>query len=52
VAIAGGGSPVRQVLAAGLLDELDLHVAPVVLGRAPLALDDRGRGGGATQLAS
>jgi dihydrofolate reductase len=92
VQIAGGGSLVRQVLAAGLLDELDLHVAPVVLGegmrlfdgdlglgvteglelvpsrvlhtptvthvrysvtgRAPLVLDDRGRGGGATQLVS
>ncbi|MGF1664500.1 MAG: dihydrofolate reductase family protein [Kineosporiaceae bacterium] len=92
VAVAGGGSLVRQVLAAGLLDELDLHIAPVVLGdgmrlldgdlglaageglelvpsrvvhtpavthvrytvtgRAPLVLDDRGRGGGATQLAS
>jgi dihydrofolate reductase len=85
VAVAGGGSLVRQVLAAGLLDELDLHVVPVVLGtglrlldadlglgdkegieltptrvvhtpgvthlrysvngRAPLVLDDRGRGG-------
>ncbi|WP_158851768.1 dihydrofolate reductase family protein [Saccharothrix deserti] len=84
VAVAGGGSLVRQVLAAGLLDELDLHVVPVVLGtgmrlldadlgldakegieltptrvvhtpdvthirysvdgRAPLVLDDRGRG--------
>ncbi|WP_447005921.1 dihydrofolate reductase family protein [Saccharothrix isguenensis] len=84
VAVAGGGSLVRQVLAAGLLDELELHVVPVVLGtgmrlldadlrlgvkegieltptrvlhtpdvthiryrvkgRAPLVLDDRGRG--------
>ncbi|WP_367131842.1 dihydrofolate reductase family protein [Saccharothrix sp. HUAS TT1] len=84
VAIAGGGTLVRQVLAAGLLDELELHVVPVVLGtglrlldadlglgekegveltplrvlptpnathiryrvdgRAPLVLDDRGRG--------
>lgn len=32
VAIAGGGSLVRQVLRAGLLDELELHIAPVVLG--------------------
>ncbi len=86
VAVAGGGTLVRQVLAAGLLDELELHVVPVVLGtglrlldadlglghkegieltptrvlhtpgvthirytvrgRAPLVLDDRGRGGG------
>ena len=84
VAVAGGGALVRQVLAAGLLDELELHVVPVVLGdglrlldadlglghkegieltptrvlhapdvthirytvegRAPLVLDDRGRG--------
>jgi dihydrofolate reductase len=32
VAIAGGASTVNQYLAAGLLDELRLHVAPVVLG--------------------
>ncbi|MFI7606311.1 dihydrofolate reductase family protein [Micromonospora sp. NPDC049366] len=92
VAVAGGGSLVRQVLAAGLLDELELHVVPVVLGsglrlldadlglgekegieltptrvistpevthiryalrgRAPLLLDDRGSGGGATTIVS
>jgi dihydrofolate reductase len=84
VAVAGGGTLLRQVLAAGLLDELELHIVPVVLGtgmrlfdadldleekqgieltptrvvhtdhvthirytvdgRAPLLLDDRGRG--------
>jgi dihydrofolate reductase len=32
VSIAGGASTVNQYLAAGLLDELYLHVAPVVLG--------------------
>ncbi|WP_329051284.1 dihydrofolate reductase family protein [Amycolatopsis sp. NBC_01488] len=32
VAIAGGGDLVRQVLEEGLLDELELHVVPVVLG--------------------
>jgi dihydrofolate reductase len=32
VAVAGGGTLLRQVLAAGLLDELELHVAPVLLG--------------------
>jgi dihydrofolate reductase len=32
VAIAGGAATVNQYLAAGLLDELRLHVAPVVLG--------------------
>ncbi|MCS7477328.1 dihydrofolate reductase family protein [Umezawaea endophytica] len=89
VAVAGGGELVRQVLQAGLLDELELHVAPVVVGtglrlldildlpakeaielvptrvvhtpsvthirysvggRAPLVLDDRGRGGGPAQV--
>ncbi|MFV2101285.1 dihydrofolate reductase family protein [Micromonospora sp. LOL_024] len=46
VAVAGGGSLVRQVLRAGLLDELELHVVPVVLGTglrlfdADLGLDD------------
>jgi dihydrofolate reductase len=32
VAIAGGAQTVNQFLAAGLLDELVLHIAPVVLG--------------------
>jgi dihydrofolate reductase len=32
VAIAGGASTVNQFLAAGLIDELRLHVAPVLLG--------------------
>ena len=32
VAVAGGGTLIRQVLAAGLLDELELHFVPVVLG--------------------
>ncbi|MFE2756219.1 dihydrofolate reductase family protein [Actinosynnema sp. NPDC059335] len=39
VAVAGGGSLVRQVLAAGLLDELELHVVPVVLGSGLRLLD-------------
>ncbi len=32
VAVAGGGTLLRQVLAAGLLNELELHVTPVLLG--------------------
>ena len=32
VAVAGGGELLRQVLAAGLLDQLELHISPVVLG--------------------
>jgi dihydrofolate reductase len=39
VAIAGGGTFVRQVLRAGLLDELDLHIVPVVLGTGMRLLD-------------
>ncbi|MFE9184115.1 dihydrofolate reductase family protein [Micromonospora haikouensis] len=45
VAVAGGGSLVRQVLRAGLLDELELHIVPVVLGGG-LRLFDAGSGGG------
>ncbi|MFC7544844.1 dihydrofolate reductase family protein [Plantactinospora sp. GCM10030261] len=47
VAVAGGGSLVRQVLKAGLLDELELHIVPVLLGTglslfdADLDLDDK-----------
>jgi dihydrofolate reductase len=32
VAIAGGASTINQYLAAGLLDELRTHIAPVTLG--------------------
>jgi dihydrofolate reductase len=32
VAIAGGASTVQQYLAAGLLDELYLHIVPILLG--------------------
>jgi dihydrofolate reductase len=32
VAVAGGGDVLRQVLAARLLDQLELHIAPVLLG--------------------
>jgi dihydrofolate reductase len=39
VAVAGGGTLVRQILAAGLLDELDLHIAPVLLGDGMRLLD-------------
>ncbi|MEV0614865.1 dihydrofolate reductase family protein [Nonomuraea sp. NPDC050404] len=39
VNVAGGGSLVRQVLKAGLLDELELNVVPVVLGTGMRLLD-------------
>lgn len=42
VSIAGGASTVRQYLAAGLLDELYLHIAPVVLGSGERLLEDVG----------
>jgi len=42
VAIAGGASAVRQYLAAGLLDELYLHIVPVVLGAGERLLRDVG----------
>ncbi|UOZ04067.1 dihydrofolate reductase family protein [Amycolatopsis sp. WQ 127309] len=32
VAVAGGGELLQQVLRAGLLDQLELHIAPVLLG--------------------
>ncbi len=40
VAVAGGAATINQYLAAGLLDELRVHVAPVILG-AGEALFDR-----------
>jgi len=33
VAVAGGANVVQQCLRAGLLDELQVHIAPVLLGR-------------------
>jgi dihydrofolate reductase len=39
VKVAGGGTLLQQVLAAGLLDELELNVAPVVLGTGMRLLD-------------
>jgi dihydrofolate reductase len=39
VAVAGGGALVKHVLQAGLLDELELHIVPVVLGDGMRLLD-------------
>jgi len=39
VAVAGGGRMLRQIIAAGLLDQLDLHIVPVVLGDGMRLLD-------------
>jgi dihydrofolate reductase len=43
VAIAGGASAVRQYLAAGLLDELYLHIVPIILGAGERLLEDVGQ---------
>lgn len=40
--IAGGASIVQQALRAGLLDELQLHVAPLLLGDGTRLLDNLG----------
>jgi len=42
VAVAGGASTVRQYLAGGLLDELHLHIVPIVLGAGERLLDGVG----------
>jgi dihydrofolate reductase len=42
VSVAGGAATVRQFIRAGLLDELHLHIAPVILGRGERLLDDVG----------
>ena len=49
VHIAGGAEPVQQYLKAGLLDELQIHVAPVLLG-AGTRLFDGGAGETAPKL--
>jgi dihydrofolate reductase len=42
VSIAGGASAIRQFIAAGRLDELYLHLVPVVLGAGERLLEDVG----------
>jgi dihydrofolate reductase len=42
VMLWGGGHVARQYLAAGLLDELELHVVPVLLGGGSRLLDNLG----------
>ena len=42
VSIAGGASTIRQYLAAGSLDELYLHIVPVILGAGERLLEDVG----------
>jgi dihydrofolate reductase len=40
VSIAGGASTVNQALAAGVVDELHLHIAPVLLGAGERLFED------------
>jgi dihydrofolate reductase len=42
VLVAGGANVVQQYLAAGLIDEFQLHVAPVLLGDGVRLFDDLG----------
>jgi len=42
VRLHGGAQVIQQYLAAGLLDELELHVAPVLLGGGARLFDDPG----------
>jgi dihydrofolate reductase len=42
VMVAGGAATVQQVLAAGQLDELYLHIVPLLLGGGERLLDDVG----------
>jgi dihydrofolate reductase len=42
VLIAGGASVVQQYLAAGLVDEFQLHIVPIVLGAGERLLDNVG----------
>jgi dihydrofolate reductase len=40
VAVGGGASAAQQYLTAGLLDELQIHLVPVLLGRGTRLFDD------------
>jgi len=42
VGLWGGGQVIQQYLAAGLLDELELHIVPVLLGGGARLFDDLG----------
>jgi dihydrofolate reductase len=44
VAVAGGGTFLREVIAAGLLDQFELHIVPVLLGDGMRLFDPAGLG--------
>jgi dihydrofolate reductase len=43
ISVAGGAETVQQLVAAGLVDEIQLHVAPLFLGRGKRLFDELGR---------
>jgi dihydrofolate reductase len=49
VAIGGGGETIRQYLAAGLVDEIWLHVVPILLGSGTPLFDETTAGAGLAQ---
>jgi dihydrofolate reductase len=44
ISIAGGANAIQQYLAAGLVDELQVHIAPLLLGGGVRLFDDLGPG--------
>jgi dihydrofolate reductase len=50
VSLGGGADVAQQYLAAGLIDELDLNVVPVLLGAGTRLFDNLGAGVGLEQL--
>ncbi len=50
VVIGGGASTARQYLRAGLVDELEVHVSPVLLGGGERLFDDIGDGTAGLEL--
>ena len=50
VVIGGGASSARQYLRAGLVDELEVHVSPVLLGGGERLFDDIGDGTAGLEL--
>jgi dihydrofolate reductase len=43
ISIAGGANTIQQFLQAGLVDEMQIHVVPLLLGRGVRLFDDLGR---------
>ena len=50
ISIAGGASCARQAIAAGLVDEIDLQIAPVILGSGERLFDGSEAGEPALEL--